>query len=284
MDLAIVLTLPKYNETMSDIINSQGCKTNIPISINILSIIGAICSIAGVVIMLFSNKDIAIIALVCVIIALLVVITCIYIYFRQYLKQERSYLDQFIAQEYPKEFLKLSFFTTYKQINNTRSEYDGYRIIQSKRPELKEVPWGIKWSGSKLPKVSSTLQGCNELVNPKTNNYDEVVLRLKKPLKYNETTELHLHAEMDDIDGTAQPYLEAKIESPDCVVHFRVILCNKGSDYNANANLKRMPIQSGCSPLYETVETIPFNTITHSYEHVLNAPETGYYYRLEWEK
>lgn len=252
--------------------------------IKILTIIGSIASIVGIVIALLSDKDKAIIALICVVVALLVVVACIVRYIKHYIEQEHSYLDRFIEQEHNEDFLKLSFFTTFKQIDNTHSEYDGYRLIQSKRPVLKEVPWAFKWTGSKLPEISSTLQDCNGQINPSANDYDKVILKFRKPLKYNETAVLHFHAKMDDIDGKAQPHLDVKIESPFSMVHYRVVLCNKADDFKSNAKFMRMPIQCGTPSKYETLETIPFDPLTHSYEHVLTNPEVGYYYRLEWEK
>ncbi len=252
--------------------------------LTIIGLIGSIASIVGIVIALLSDKNKAIIALVCVVVALLVVVACIVNRLNQYIKQEHSYLDQFIEQEHSEDFLKLSFFTTFKQIDDTHSEYDGYRLIQSKRPILKEVPWGFKWTGSKLPKISSTLQDCNGQINPSTNDYDNVVLKFRKPLNYNETAVLHFHAEMDDIDGTAQPHLDVKIESPLSIVHYRVVLCNKEQGTRSKAKFMRMPIHCSTPSSYKTLDTISFDPITHSYEYVLTDPEVGYYYRLEWEK
>lgn len=253
-----------------------------------LTIIGSIASIVGIVIAFLSDKDKAIIALISVVIALIIVALCVIkhfrLLFRQYIDQEHSYLNKFIEQAHAEDFLKLSFFSTFIQLDDTKSTYDGYRLIQSKRPVLKEVPWGFKWTGSKLPKISSTLQECNGQINLNKNGYDNVVLQFRKPLRYNETAVLHFHAEMNDIDGTAQPHLDVKIESPFSMVHYRVVLCNKEPQFNRKAKFMRMPIQSGSPSKYETLDMITFNSTTHSYEHVLTNPEVGYYYRLEWEK
>lgn len=239
----------------------------------ILTIAGGIASIVGVVIALFADQNKAIIALLSVIVALIIIVG-----------YAVCSLNKFIQTEHPSEYLKLSLFTTFEQTDNTHSKYDGYRLIQSKRPVLTQVAWGFKWTGKTLPKISSTLQECNGKINQKTNSYDEVVLQLKKPLKFNETTVLHFHSEMDDVDHSAQPHLDVKVDAPISVVYFRVILCNKDTDFAEHANFKRMPIDSKIPTAYETIETIVFDKVTRSYQYVLTNPEVGYFYRLEWVK
>ena len=238
-----------------------------------ITILGSIASVVGIVIALMTDNMKATIALISVIVALVVLI----IYFIYI-------LNTFIQKEYPEEYLKLSYFLTFEVLDETHSRLDGYRLIQSKRPILKQIHWGFKWTGSKQPVISSALQECNGKISRNGSSYDTVVLNLKRPLKFNETAVLHFHAEMDDIEKIAQPHLDVKIDAPISVVNYNVVLCNKDRNFNSNAKFMRMPISSDAPAAYETLATIAFNRTTRSYQHVLTNPEVGYYYRLEWEK
>lgn len=114
--------------------------------------------------------------------------------------------------------------------------------------------------------------------------YDHVVLKFKKALSYNESAVVHFHANMDDVDNTAQPYLDVKIEEPISVVNFRVILAYKDATFSERAQFMRKPINSGVPADYQILETVSFNSYSKSYEYVLTNPEVGYFYRLQWVK
>lgn len=241
-------------------------------ALSIFSIVAGLASIGGLFIALFADKDKAIIALCTVVIALLAILSYVF------------YLGcKLIQRENPNAYLKLSLFCTFEQIDETHSKFDGYRLIQSKRPILKQVSWGFHWSGSKLPQVSSSLQICDGKINVHNNSYDDVILRLNKPLLFNETAVLHFHADMDDIDHTALPHLDIKVDSPISLAYYRVVL-NNGVESMSNAKFMRMPIDSNRPLDYEVLDTVAFDSGTRSYQHILTNPEVGYYYRLAWEK
>lgn len=194
-------------------------------------------------------------------------------------------IHKIIRKEFDKEYLKLSFFTKYEYINRTHIVYDGYRLIQSKRAFLPNIKWAFKWTGTKPPVVSSTLQDCDGIIIENTSNdYDHVILKFKKALSYNESAVVHFHANMDDVDNTAQPHLDVKIEEPISVVVYRVILAYKDINFSEKALFMRKPINSGIPTDYQILETVTFNSYSKSYEYVLTNPEVGYYYRLEWVK
>lgn len=88
---------------------------------------------------------------------------------------------------------------------------------------------------------------------------------------------------MDDVDNTAQPHLDVKIEEPISVVVYRVILAYKDINFSEKALFMRKPINSGIPTDYQILETVTFNSYSKSYEYVLTNPEVGYY-RLEWVK
>lgn len=239
-----------------------------------LAILGGISSIAGVVIALCSDKNKAIIALIAIIIALT---TALFVLIYS--------VRKIVHREYDRDYLKLSFFTKYECLDGTHIAYDGYRLIQSKRIFLSDIKWSFKWTGSRPPTINSSLQNCDgQIITSSSNDYDHVVLKFKKALFYNESAVVHFHADMDDVDGTAQPHLDVKVEEPISVVDFRVILAYKDSNFNEQARFMRKPVNSRTPSSYQILETVNFHTHSKSYEYVLTNPEVGYFYRLEWEK
>ena len=239
-----------------------------------LAILSGISSIAGFVIALCSDKDKAIIVLVAIIVFLVALLLSVW-----------YAISKIVHKEHDRDYLKLSFFTKYECLDRTHIAYDGYRLIQSKRAFLSDIKWAFKWTGTRPPRISSSLQSCNgQIIASSSNDYDHVVLKFKKALFYNESAVVHFHADMDDVDGKAQPHLDVKVEDPISVVDFRVILAYKEADFAEQARFMRKPINSKVPTDYQILETVNFNTHSKSYEYVLTNPEVGYFYRLEWVK
>jgi len=239
-----------------------------------LTVISGISAIGGGIVVLCSDKNKTIIALIAVIVFLIALFLSVLFMINNILKNN-----------YDVDYQKLSFFTRYEYLDKTHIKYDGYRLIQSKRPFLSEIKWKFKWTGSILPKISSKLQDCDGKITKNTSNdYDYVILKFKKVLFFNEPAVVHFHADMDDVDGTAQPHLDVKIEEPISVVNFQVTLDYKSEDFSEQALFKRKLINSEIPTDYVVLETVNFNTQSKSYEYVLTNPEVGYFYRLEWIK
>lgn len=239
-----------------------------------LAILGGLSSIAGFFVALSSDPSRAIIVLIAIIVFLVALLLSIW-----------YAIHKIIHKEFDKDYIKLSFFTKYEYIDQTHIIYDGYRLIQSKRAYLSNIKWAFKWTGTKQPAISSTLQNCDgKIIENTSNDYDHVILKFKKALSYNESAVVHFHAKMDDVDNTAQPHLDVKVEEPISVIDFRVILAYKDSNFSEKARFMRKPINSGVPTDYHVLETVTFNSYSKSYEYVLTNPEVGYFYRLEWEK
>ena len=81
-----------------------------------------LASIAGLVILAFSDKTNAIIVLCMLCLCLVILLISIV----------RS-LSLFIKQENENDHLKVSVFTKYEAIDNTHSIFETYRVVQSKR-------------------------------------------------------------------------------------------------------------------------------------------------------
>lgn len=239
-----------------------------------LAILSGISSIAGFVVALCSDKDKAIIVLIAIIIFLIALLLSVW-----------YAISKIVHIEHEKDYLKLSFFTKYECLDKTHVAYDGYRLIQSKRAFLPDIKWSFKWTGSRPPIISSSLQNCNgQIIASPSNDYDHAILKFKKALYYNESAVVHFHADMDDVDGTAQPHLDVRVDEPISVVEFRVILAYKAPDFAEQARFMRKPINSRVPTDYQILGTVNFNTHSKSFEYVLTNPEVGYFYRLEWVK
>lgn len=238
----------------------------------IFNCLAGVASITGLAILAFNDQTNAIIALSFLCFALTaLVISIIYA------------LHSFIKKENGNNHLKVSVFTKFETLDQTHSIFETYRVIQSKRLVLSEIEQKFKWSGSKLPIISSKFQTVKDVITEKQ-DYDKAILIFKKPLLYNETGVVHFKAETDDYDGIAKPHLDYRVESPINIIHYRVILKHKGSDFNAPAVILRKPLSSKHPVDYEKIGTVAYDERAKSYEYYLTDPEVGYFYRLQWEK
>lgn len=238
----------------------------------IFNSLAGLASIIGLAILALSDQTNAIIALSFLCFSLATLLICI-IYA----------LHSFIKKENGNNHLKVSVFTKFETLDKTHSVFETYRVIQSKSLVLSEIEQKFKWSGSRLPIVSSKFQTVKDVITEKQ-DYDKAILSFKKPLLYNETGVVHFKAETDDYDGTAKPHLDYRVESPINIIHYRVILKHKDSDFNTPAEILRKPIHSKHPVDYEKIGTIAYDERAKSYEYYLTDPEVGYFYRLQWEK
>lgn len=239
----------------------------------ILSSIGSIASIIGLIIFCFSDQTGLIVSLsfFCICLLLILIATI-------------SVLFSFIKNENNVPYKKVSVFTRYETSDGIHIAYETYRVIQSKRIILTEVKQGFKWSGSKMPVITSRLQEVANVISHNDNTYDQAILKLKKPLLFNETGTVHFHAEMDDFDGCASPYLDFKVDMPVNIIHYRIILKHKPANYCIPAKLLKRKIDTAIPAEYIPISSVEFDKESKSYEYHLIAPEVGYFYRLEWKK
>jgi hypothetical protein len=178
-----------------------------------------------------------------------------------------------------------STFIKYETADGNIITYETYKLIQVKKPLLTEMDYSFKWTGTHLPIVTSDLQEVVNIVDEQDpNKYDRALLKFKKPVYYNQNCVLHFKATLDDVDKHSQPHVETRVISEVDIIHYRIILKNKSSEYNQNAILQKCRINSNVSTSFEKIREIPFDSLTRSYEYHLLNPEIGYYYRISWEK
>ncbi len=234
----------------------------------------SVCSIIGLIIVVLSDKDATIIALVtlclCVILILLGVIFAI---------------NKMLVQNYGKDYKGISSFYVYQTDDGERSTFETYRLIQCKRMFLSQIEYRFKWSGSLMPKIWSNSQIVDNIVHhDDIQQWDSAILKFKKPLTYNESTVVHIKTENDDHDGTAKPYIYCKLESPIDIMQFRILLAYKEDNYAEKAVFERKLISQEIDTEFEYIESIPFNSLYKQYYHVVVDPSPGYIYRLRWTK
>lgn len=189
-----------------------------------------------------------------------------------------------VSQENPEEYKKIAAFTSYEAVDDAHGIFEVFKVIQSKRLILQQVEHNFKWTGTQRPIISSELQEINRLIWSDNKDYDKVLLRLKRPLGFNESCTIHFKALTDDFDRMAQPHLDFKVNSAMNVIHFRVTLKNKNGDFCKPAKILKKPIESNVPLGYKQYGSIPFDKQSKSYQYCLTDPEIGYFYRLEWEK
>lgn len=241
-------------------------------SLAVFNFVAGFASIVSVLFLVFSDEANALIALAFFCLFLLITLFSIL-----------RVLQMFVRKENERDHKKVSVFTTFETLDETHSRFETYRVIQSKRLVLSEVDQNFKWSGSKMPRLSSDLQTIR-MVQTKDGDYDKAVLVLKRPLVYNETCTIHFRAEMDDFDGKAQPHLDYRVDMSLSIIHFRVILRHKGDEFARPAKVLRRRVQCEHPADYEEIGSVAFDKRSRSYQYNLIDPEVGYYYRLTWEK
>lgn len=176
-----------------------------------------------------------------------------------------------------------STFIKYETLDGNIITYETYKLIQVKKPVLTEMDYNFKWTGTHLPTITSDLQEVVNIVDEQDpTKYDRALLKFKKPVYYNQNLVLHFKAKLDDADKQSKSHVETRVTSEIDIVHYRIILKNKPTEYNQNAILEKSKINSIVSASFEKIKEIPFDVTTKSYEYHLLNPEIGYYYRIRW--
>lgn len=237
------------------------------------NIVAGLASILGVLFLFLTDRQIGVVALCsfCFFLLCALITTWIGIF-------------RFVRKEHPEEYRKISAFTSFETSDGIHGVYEVFKVIQSKRFILQQIDHNFKWSGTKIPEISSELQTIKQFQQSDLNNYDKATLLLNKPLGYNETATIHFKALTDDFDGKSLPYLDYKVSEKMDVIHFRITLKNKDDHFSKSARLLKKPVKSEVPTDYIQYGSVPFDCQSKSYQYYLTDPEIGYYYRLEWEK
>lgn len=232
----------------------------------------SLASVLGLLVIILKDSLAVLIALIFFCIMLLVFTTFLIIKLYQILNIKQT------------DHENRSTFVKYETSDGNIIIFETYKLIQAKKPVLTHVPYHFKWTGTHFPQVYSDLQ---EVINifddHNPNNYDKAILKLKKPLYYNQNTVLHFKAKLDNTDRKAKTHVELKVSDEVDIIHYRIVLKHIVNQVYKNATLERCLIASERHMEYEKIKEIAFDNLSKSYEYHLLNPEIGYYYRIRWE-
>ena len=234
----------------------------------------SLCSIVGLMLIFINNNTACIIALFVFCIGFIVLIYGI-------LKA----INKMVLDNSEKEYKSIATSYIYQSKDGKKSTLDTYRMIQCKRLFLTEIHFNFKWTGSKMPKLSSDIQTIeNVRHNQDSNKWDDAVVKFDRPLRYNECTVMNIKSENDDIDNTAKPWLSCKLSTPIDMINYQIMLSYKQEGYRQPAIFERKKIDTDVDGDFEYIERVEFDTGNKIYRFSKVNPEPGYIYRLRWEK
>lgn len=234
----------------------------------------SLCSIVGLVLMFASSKTACIVALSVFCVGFIVLILGIL-----------RAIDKIILDNSDKEYKSISTSYVYQSKDGRKSTLDTYRMIQCKRLFLTEIHFNFKWTGTKMPKLSSDIQTIERVRhNEDGNKWDDAVVKFDRPLRYNECTVMSIKSENDDVDNTAKPWLSCKLSTPIDMISYHVMLSYKSDGYNQSAVFERKKIDTDVDGDFEYLESVSFDMGNKLYRFCKVNPEPGYIYRLRWEK
>ena len=240
----------------------------------IYSFIASLCSIVSMVFIFVSDKTYTLIALIVLCFGLSILLYGIL-----------RAINKIILDNSSEDYRRISSFCIYQSHDGGKSTFESFRMIQSKRLFLTHIPYQFKWTGSTHPKLSSTSQIIEDIMYyDDESKWDKANIKFLTPLKYNESTVIHIKTENDDPGQTAQPFISCKLESPIDMLAFRVLLSYKDSNFNKPATLEYKELNTQIDGNYNPIETVPFDKGNKMYSYCCANPQSGRIYRLRWEK
>lgn len=173
---------------------------------------------------------------------------------------------------------KFATYVRYSTVDGNIVDYEIHKYIQCKTFMIDKVKHRYHWTGSKKPVISSDLQHVVKTVENQ-GSYDEIYLEFKKPLVYNDFCVTHVRMKIDDSDQHGKKYISIKITEPVQLLSFRIDLKHLVSYKNARVTKSKANLPY---PPDELITDIPFDQSTRSYEYIINNPDFGYHYKIDW--
>jgi hypothetical protein len=239
-----------------------------------LTSLASLASLISLLVIVLTDKGKTLIALCVVIVLLLAFFTKLYLV-----------LDNYVSTKYPDGHIGISNLVYYSTEDGNRYVYEVFKHIQCKKPVLTEYTYGFKWTGTTPPtRVTSQFQLIDAVVPKPAGEFDEIRMRFKKPLLYNEVGLVHVVMDLDDHDRESSPHLVTRVTEPMQLLRWHVQLRHLPATYHKPAEVLRKRIDAQTSQQYEHLTTVQFAAASRSYEHHIPHPDVGYFYRLVWEK
>ena len=238
------------------------------------SFLASLCSILSIILMLVSNETYTLIALIVLCLGFIILIYGIL-----------RGINKIVLDNSSEDYRRISSFCIFLSHDGVKSTFESFRMIQCKRLFLTDIPYNFKWTGSIRPRLSSTSQIIEDIVfHDDEKKWDEAKIKFKHPLKYNESTVIHIKTENDDPDHKAQPWISCKLDSPIDMMTFRVLLSYKDANFNKPAILENKDLNTQIDGDYKALESVPFDKGNKMYSYCCANPQPGRIYRLRWER
>lgn len=194
-------------------------------------------------------------------------------------------LNSVLHTKYTNGYKPIATFMRYSTSDGKNGVYECFRHIQIKEPLTKSIPYRFYWTGSKPPKISSTLQRIGDVKPHNGGSGSEVELHFNDAKYYNSSEIVHTQMHVDDSDEKSEPYVCLKITDPMQLIHLRSELLHaKPQNFSQKAYVERRLITANSAAPFELVATVAMDPTTKAFEHIITTPEPGYNYRLRWDR
>jgi hypothetical protein len=236
-------------------------------------VLGVVCSVIFPLSTFWFEKDKAIIGLIVFCVFLLgLLFIIVYV------------LLKLIDKSNAKGYSKKSTNFRYETADGVNLTYSTHRVIQCRTLFLDQIDYEFKWKGNLRPlAITSSLHKVGPaLYHTDDNKFDTVPLIFKQGISYKELALIHVVFQLSDPEKTAPPHIGVAIDEPIEYINFRIVLKQKSSRYNKAAKLVSKKIGTPSADL-KPITTIPFDSVTKTYEYDLIEPKVGHYYRIVWE-
>lgn len=194
-------------------------------------------------------------------------------------------INAYLRKSSPEGFNRIASFTRYQTSDGKQIIYDVYKFVQARRAWLTEYEHRFYWTGPIPPTAENITSEMQKVVRIEPGGSEEtskLFLEFRRPLRYNEAAVVHARFKLSDPEHRSQPFVSTQVKSPTDVLRWAVELAYK-TDADA-AVVERKKISAPESAAWEHCTVVPFNTLTRAYEHYIHAPQTGFVYRLRWER
>ena len=224
-----------------------------------VAILASVCSVASFVLLFVRSEMATIVALSIFSLGWIVLVIGI-------LKG----INKVVNDNSEEEYKRIASFYTYKSEDGVKSTFEAFRMIQCKRLFLKSIPYNFKWTGAKVPNISSRAQSIEGISHVEDKNkWDSTVIKFPVPLKYNECAVINISTENDDVDGTARPWISSKLDTPIEMMVYRVMLSYKAADFSKPAFFERKRIDAEIDGDYVEIESVPYDKEHKMYYHTV---------------
>lgn len=235
------------------------------------NLIASLCSVIGLLIAIFFSANPTIVALCALVVFLILIL------FRVFFVTSK-----FILQKTEGGYHKFATYVRYSTDDGKHLIYEVHKFLQCKKVLMDEYVHDFYWTGTQPPLITSSMQDFVSFVHTPSGDYDKAIFRFRKPVIYNDFVIVHIKMDLDDSDERSSTHCEQTIKESVQLLNFRIELRHLATHPDAKVMKRR--INSQLIDNWELVTFVPFDATSKSYEISLAHPETGYSYKLIWER